>query len=180
MLVNADTSNIAHRPDRDAVTLAGIVSNIREVTTKRKDTMAYITLEDLKGSVSLIFFPDAYRNSYDLLHGEEPLLIKGTLDIADDSVKVIASDVSFLSSAAEVPYKAVCFTVDVQKSSIEDIELLRRQLKNFPGRYDGFIRLVAEMSETVIYLGEDMKVDLSVPLIREADRILGIGASQFQ
>ena len=179
MLVNADTSNITHKPDRDAVTLAGIVSNIREVTTKRKDTMAYITLEDLKGSVSVIFFPDVYRNSYDLLHGEEPLLIKGTLDIADDSVKVIASDVSFLSAAAEVPYNAVYFTVNVQKSSVEDIELLRRQIKQFPGKYDGFIRLVAETSETVIYLGEDMKVDLSVPLIKEADRILGIGASQF-
>ena len=179
MLVNTDTSTITHKPDREAVTLAGIVSNIREVTTKRKDTMAYITLEDLKGSVSVIFFPDVYRNSQDLLHGEEPLLIKGTLDIADDSVKVIASDVSFLSVATEVPYNAVYFTVNVQKSSVEDIDLLRRQIKQFPGKYDGFIRLVAETSETVIYLGEDMKVDLSVPLIKEADRILGIGASQF-
>ena len=178
-LVNADTANIMHKPDRDAVILAGIVSNIREVTTKRKDTMAYITLEDLKGSVSVIFFPDVYRSSYDFLHGEEPLLIRGTLDIADDSVKVIASDVSFLAAAVEKPHNAVYFTVNVQKSSIEDIELLGRRIKQFPGKYDGFIRLVGEMSETVIYLGEDMKVDLSVPLIKEADHILGIGASHF-
>ena len=179
MIVNADTANLTLKADRESVILAGIVSNIREVTTKRKDTMAYIILEDLKGSVSVIFFPDIYRTAYDLLHGEEPLLIKGTLDVADDSVKVIASDVSLLASAADKQHNAVYFTVDVKKSSIEDIELLGRRLKQFPGKYDGFIRLVGERYETVIYLGEDMKVDLSVPLKKEVDSILGIGASQF-
>jgi len=179
MIVNADTSNLMGKADRESVILAGIVSNIREVTTKRKDTMAYITLEDLKGSVSVIFFPDVYRGAFDLLHGEEPLLFKGTLDVADDSVKVIASDVSLLASAAEKPHNAVYFSVDVRKSSIEDVELLGRRLKQFPGKCDCFIRLVGEKSETVVYLGEDMKVDLSVPLKQEADRILGPGASQF-
>jgi hypothetical protein len=57
--------------------------------------------------------------------------------------------------------------------------LLGRQLRQFPGKCDGFIRLIGEKSETVIYLGEDMKVDLSVPLKKETDRILGLGASQF-
>ena len=179
MIVNADTSNLIAKADREAVILAGIVSNIREVTTRRKDTMAYITLEDLKGSVSVIFFPDVYRTTYDLLHGEEPLLFKGTLDVADDSVKVIASEVSLLASASEKPHNAVYFTVDVKKSSVEDVELLGRRLKQFPGKCDGFLRLVGEKSETIIYLGEDMKVDLSVPLKQEADRILGAGASQF-
>ncbi len=179
MIVTADTSNLAVKPDREAVILAGIVSNIREVMTKRKDTMSYITLEDLKGSVSVIFFPDVYRTAYDALHGEEPLLIKGTLDVSDDSVKVIASEVSLLASAAEKPHNAVYFTIDVNKSSIEDVELLGRRLKQFPGKCDGFIRLVGEKSETVIYLGEDMRVDLSGPLKKEADRILGQGASLF-
>jgi DNA polymerase-3 subunit alpha len=179
MIINADSSNIALKPDREAVILAGIVCNIREVTTKRKDTMAYVTLEDLKGSVSVIFFPDVYGTTHDLLHGEEPLLIKGTLDVADESVKVIASEVSLLASATEKSHNAVYFTVDVNKSSIEDVELLGRRLKQFPGKCDGFIRLVGEKSETVIYLGEDMKVDLSLPLKKETDRILGLGASQF-
>jgi DNA polymerase-3 subunit alpha len=179
MIVNTDTSNLMAKADHEALTLAGIVSNIREVTTKRKDTMAYITLEDLKGSVTVIFFPDVYRNAHDLLHGEEPLLFKGTLDVADDSVKVIASEVSLLSLAAEKSHNAVYFTVDLQKFSIEDIELFGRRLKHFPGKCDGYLRLVGEKSETVIYLGDDMKVDLSLPLKQEADRILGAGASLF-
>ncbi len=179
VIVNADSSNLSKKTDREAVILAGIVSNIRDVMTKRKDTMAYITLEDLKGSISVIFFPDVYRDTYDLLHGDEPLMIKGTLDVAEDSVKVIASEVKLLASAAEKPYNAVYFTVDVKKSSAEDIEKLGQRLKQFPGRYDVFIRLIEDRCETVVYLGEDMKVDFSLTLRNEADSILGIGTSQF-
>jgi DNA polymerase-3 subunit alpha len=179
MIVNADSSSLFKKTDRETVILAGIVSNIRDVMTRRKETMAYITLEDLKGSISVIFFPDVYRNTYDLLHGEEPLLIKGTIDVAEDSIKVIASEVKLLASATEKSHNAVYFTVDVKKSSAGDIEKLGQRLKQYPGKYDVFIRLIEERCETVVYLGEDMKVDLSLPLKKEADSILGTGASQF-
>ena len=179
LIVNADSSTLSGRVDRETVLIAGIVSNVREVTTRRKETMAYVTLEDLKGSASVIFFPDVYRSAYDLLHGEEPLLIKGSLDIAEDSNKVIAAEVTLLSSAAEKPYHAVYFTIDVQKSSAEDIVTLGQRLKQYPGKCDGFIRLFEGRSETVIYLGEDVKLDPSLPLKREADLILGTGTSQF-
>jgi DNA polymerase-3 subunit alpha len=179
LIVNADSSNLSGKPDREAVTLAGIVGNIREVTTRRKEIMAYVTLEDLKGSANMIFFPDTYRSAYELLHGEEPLLIKGTLDIAEDSTKVIAAEVTLLASAVEKSHRAVYFTIDVEKSSAEDIAILGQQLKQYPGKYDGFIKLIDKKSETVIYLGENIKLDLSLPLRKEADRILGIGAAQF-
>lgn len=179
LIVNVDSSNLSGKPDREAVTLAGIVSNIREVTTRRKETMAYVTLEDLKGSATMIFFPDVYRSAYELLHGEEPLLIKGTLDIAEDSTKVIAAEVTLLASVVEKSHRAIYFTIDVAKSSAEEIAILGQRLKQYPGKYDGFIKLIDEQSETVIYLGEDIKLDLSLPLRKEADRILGKGAAQF-
>jgi DNA polymerase-3 subunit alpha len=179
MIANADSSTISRKSDRETVAVAGIVSSIREVITKRKETMAYVTLEDLKGSVTVIFFSDVYRSAYDLLHGDDPLLIRGTLDIAEDSIKVIATEATLLASAAEKPYQTAYFTIDVKKTSAEDIELLRRSLKQFPGTQDGFIRLMEERCETVIYLGEDMKLDLSWPLKKEAERIIGSGAAQF-
>ncbi|MHB9099710.1 MAG: DNA polymerase III subunit alpha, partial [Syntrophales bacterium] len=179
MIVNADSSNLSKKTDHETVILAGIVSNIRDVMTKRKDTMAYITLEDLKGSINVIFFPDVYRSTYDLVHGDEPLIVKGAVDVAEDNIKVIASEVKLLASATEKSHNAVYFTVDVKKSSAEDIEKLGRRIKQYPGKYDVFIKLVEDRCETVVYLGEDVKVDLSLPLKKEADSILGIGASQF-
>jgi DNA polymerase-3 subunit alpha len=178
MIVTADSSNLAARTDREALVMAGVVSSIREVQTRRKETMAYITLEDLKGSSTVIFFPEIYKSSFDLLHGEDPLLMKGTVDIGEDSVKVIAAEATLLATSAEKPYHSAYFTIDVNLS-VADIENLSRCLRKHGGKQDGYIKLVEEKSETVIYLGEDMRLDLTLPLRKEAERILGVGAIQF-
>jgi len=179
MIVTADSSNLAGRTDREAIILAGIVSSIREVQTRRKETMAYVTIEDLKGSATVIFFPEIYQGCYDLLHGEEPLLIKGTVDIGEESVKVIAAEATLLSKAADKPYNSAYFTMVVNRSTADDIEALCRCLRKHVGKQDGYIKLVEERCETVIYLGEDLKLDLNHDLKKEAERILGIGAIQL-
>ncbi len=179
MIVTADSSNLGTRTDREALILAGIVSSIREVQTRRKETMAYITLEDLKGSSNVIFFPEIYRSSYDLIHGEEPLLVKGTVDIGEDSVKVIAAEATLLATAAGKTYHSVYFTMVANRSTAEDIETLCRCLRQHSGKQEGYIKLVEERSETLIYLGEDLKLELTLPLKREAERILGVGTIQF-
>ena len=179
MIVTADSSNLAGRTDREAVILAGIVSAIREVQTRRKETMAYVTVEDLKGSATVIFFPEVYQGCYDLLHGEEPLLIKGTVDIGEESVKVIAAEATLLAKAADKPYNSAYFTIEVNRSTADDIDALCLCLRKHVGKQDGYIKLVEERCETVIYLGEDIKLDLNQHLKKEAERILGIGAIQF-
>ena len=179
MIVTADSSNLGIRTDREALILAGIVSSIREVQTRRKETMAYITLEDLKGSSTVIFFPEIYKSCYDLLHGEEPLLVKGTVDIGEDSVKVIAAEATLLATAAEKTYHSVYFTMVANRSTAEDIETLCRCFRQHSGKQEGYIKLIEERSETLIYLGEDLKLDLTLPLKKEAERILGVGAIQF-
>ena len=179
MMVTADSSNLGSRADREAVTLAGIVSSIREVQTRRKETMAYVTIEDLKGSVSVIFFPEIYKTYCNLLHGEEPLLLKGVVDIGEENVKMIAAETTLLSKASDITYHSVCFTIDVNRCAAADIENLSRSLRKYAGKNEGFIKLVEANSETMIYLGDDMKLDLVLPLKREVEQILGVGAIQF-
>lgn len=179
MIVAADSSNLAGKADREAIILAGIVSSIREVQTRRKETMAYITIEDLKGSSTVIFFPEIYQTCYDLLHGEEPLLVKGTVDIGEESVKVIATEATLLANAADKPYHSAYFTLAISRSTIDDIDALCGCLRKYAGKQDGYIKLVEERCETVIYLGEDIKLDLNQHLKKEAERILGIGTVQF-
>ncbi len=179
MIVTADSANLRKRADREAVTVAGIVSSIRDVQTKRKETMAYIVLEDLKGSVDVIVFPERYKNSYQLLHGDAPLLIRGVVDAGEENAKVIASEVTLLTEAAEKSYSAAYFTVDMRQAVPGDIETLFHCLQRYSGKLDGYIKLVEPRCETLIYLGEDMKINISLPLKSEAERILGAGSIQF-
>ncbi|MFA4915716.1 MAG: DNA polymerase III subunit alpha [Syntrophales bacterium] len=179
LITNVDSSNIVERKDREVLTFGGIISNIREVTTKKKDVMAYVTVEDLKGSVTVIFFADLYKSAYDLLHDEEPVLIKGTLDVGEDSFKVIASEISPLADAAAQEFNSVHFMIDLAKVSHNDIESLKQLVKKHEGRYEAFIHLLNDRCETVVYLGDDCRLDISEQIKTEAEHILGVGTTRF-
>ena len=102
LVADCDSETLSRKDDGNNVSLAGIVTNVREITTKRKDTMAYLTLEDMKGVVSVIVFSDLYRNVFLPIRGEEPLLVKGKVDAGEDTVKIIASEITLLEEAIKL------------------------------------------------------------------------------
>jgi DNA polymerase-3 subunit alpha len=179
MVANTDAAAILEKKDKEEVSFAGVVSNIREVTTKKKDLMAYVTIEDLKGSITVIFFADVYRKVYDLLHGEEPVLIKGVLDVGEESIKVVASEAVPLAEALDRPFQTASFRFDTRRLVDHDLEALRTVLRRHPGKAEGFIHLLDDQSETVIYLGKNILFSPSGQLKEEADRILGADSTQF-
>jgi DNA polymerase-3 subunit alpha len=178
-LANVDTTRINERKDRDIVIFGGVVSNIHEVTTKKKDVMAYITIEDLIGSVTVIFFADIYKKAFGLLHSEEPVLIKGTIDAGEEGVKVIASEVSALSNASEKSFNEVHFYIDVSQTSSERIAELNALLYNHRGKCNGFIHIINGKSEVTVYLGKDCRLEITDKLKHEADQLLGSDATRY-
>ena len=145
--------------------------------------MCYVTLEDLQGSINTIFFADIYQKYYTLLHEEEPIVIKGTLDISGgeetQKITVIAQEITSLAKSLENPYKQVRFMVDTNRISAENISLLLSSMKKFPGKYESYMHILNGKSETIIYLGDEFRLDINDNLKKEADRILGEGATIY-
>jgi DNA polymerase-3 subunit alpha len=179
LVTNADSSNLSTKRDKETVTIAGIVSNINERPTRRKDIMCYITLEDLQGSVNVIFFADIYKKYYSVLHDDEPIVIKGTIDIGDESPKIIAQEAIPISISLENPYKQIRFAVDAEKISPENIVSFCNAMKKYHGKYDSYLHIINGKSETIVYLGDQLRLDINDKLKREADSILGEGATTY-
>jgi len=180
ILANVDSTTINEKKDRDNVSFGGIVSAIREVTTKKKEVMAYVTIEDFKGSVTAIFFSDIYRKSLNILHTEDPVIVKGFIDAGDEGIKVIATEINLLGEEMNQScYQAVRFRINVSKSSPSDIDKFHQLLKKHSGKYDGYIHIVNHQSEVIVYLGKDFRLDLSDKLKDDADTILGYASTQF-
>ncbi|KFZ44289.1 DNA polymerase III subunit alpha [Smithella sp. D17] len=180
-VTNADSGNLNTKNDKDTVTVAGVVSGISEKTTKRKDIMCYVTLEDLQGSINIIFFAELYKKYYSFLHEEEPIVVKGTLDIGggEETPKIIALEVTSLSKSLENPYKQVRFMVDASKVSTESLSSFISSMKKFQGKYEGYMHIMNGKSETIVYLGDDFRLDINDKLKKEADGILGEGATIY-
>jgi len=183
LVTDVNSGNLNTKRDKETATVAGVVSAINEKKTRRNDTMCYVTLEDLQGSINTIFFGDLYKKYYDVLHEEEPIVVKGTVDItgSDENTKInlIAQDVIPLTKALENPYKQVRFMVDTNKVSPENITEFLASIKKFKGRYEGYMHILNGKSETIVYLGDDFRLDINDKLKKEADNILGQGSTIY-
>jgi DNA polymerase-3 subunit alpha len=179
LVTNADSSNLSSKRDKDTVIIAGVVSSLAERLTKRKDMMCNVVLEDLQGSISIIFWADVYKKHYEILHAEEPVVISGTIDVGDEALKIIAQEVIPLSKALENPYKQARFMINVDKVSPESIMTFNEAIKKYPGKYEGYMHIINGKSETIVYLGDQSKLDISEKLKKEIDSILGQGATTY-
>jgi DNA polymerase-3 subunit alpha len=156
-----------------------VISSLTERLTRKKDVMCNIVLEDLQGSVSIIFWADVYKKFYELLHADEPVVISGTIDVGDESLKIIAQDVIPLAKALENPYKQVRFMIDADKVTPEGIISLNETIQKYKGKYESYIHIVNKKSETIVHLGDAGRLDICDRLKREADGILGEGSTIY-
>ncbi|HPC03437.1 MAG TPA: DNA polymerase III subunit alpha [Syntrophales bacterium] len=180
VLADCDSEGLAGRPDESDVALAGIVSHIRQVSTKKKETMAYATMEDRKGNFTVIVFPELFRKSVDLLQGDDPLLVSGTVDASEESVKVKATEIVPLEEAIGKSYTSVHFTADVTSLEEGILTSLAALCRKFPGKHKAFLHLVHPgRSETVVSLGERYGVRICEEIRREGEFLLGAGSTRI-
>ena len=61
--------------DNMAVTTGGIIAGISRKITKNGARMAFVTLEDMYGTIELIVFPNTYEKYYDLLSEDAGIVV---------------------------------------------------------------------------------------------------------
>jgi len=62
------------------VVIAGVVAWVRPHTTKNGNPMAFVHLEDLRGSIEVIVFPGVYEKTHELWQEDKILVVKGRVD----------------------------------------------------------------------------------------------------
>ena len=90
--------------DKEEVNIGGIARRLKKIQTKKKgDLMAYLTVEDLYGTVELIVFPDLYRESANELSQDTPIIISGQIDKTDKGIKIVAKKIVSIEDGQKIP-----------------------------------------------------------------------------
>lgn len=88
--------------DNSQVTVGGIITDIKMKSTKGEKLMAFITLEDLTGSMEIIAFPTVYEKFSDRLKQDSKVLIRGRVDLKEEEMpKIIAEEIEPLEEKKE-------------------------------------------------------------------------------
>ncbi len=84
--------------DGSIVTVGGIITQKKNLLTKKNTMMCFLTLEDLYGSIDIVVFPNIYKKYDRLANVDNTVLIKGRININEEQASsVICESITELS-----------------------------------------------------------------------------------
>ena len=116
------------------------------------------------------------------MKGDEPVLLKGQLDISEENIKIIANEITALHDAPEVsPFSSVHFQIETHGISTEDYIVQIKYLSDkYKGSSEGYIHLLNGSSETIIFLGNDRRFQLTPELMKASRLVLGPNSIKYR
>jgi DNA polymerase-3 subunit alpha len=159
---DVDTSTLSGLKNGAEIKICGLVSGLKEIVTKKGDRMAFLNLEDMKGFVEVILFPEVYKAALPCLRGGDPILVRGTLDISEDHIKIKGMEVHPLSEWPSPSMRSLHLKIPfsaLTKSRLED-------LREIILAHKGFFKVLLHLTdggqrETVIALSDHFTVNPS-------------------
>jgi len=183
-LSSTNTETISKHKNGDKVTMAGMVMDYREKTTKTGKRLGLFALEDLKGRTEVVVYSEALGRLSEVLRTQDPVLLSGSVRIdqrgEDESRNLILSEATLLQDVRSKKTKQVHVHLDAATFDAEEMPKLKTLLEQHPGRCDAFIEIVIpNRSITTIVLSEQYRVAPSDDLLRSMDGLTGVQRVEF-
>jgi DNA polymerase-3 subunit alpha len=155
-----------------AVTLTGILSSVSRRVTKAGAPWAQAVLEDLEGSIEVMFFPQTYAQVALNVAEDAIVAVKGRTDAREDTVKLIASDLTVLDTTV-APRGPVKLSIEATRCTPPLINRLKDVLNGHPGATEVHLNLLSSNNPKVV-LGT--RVTASPALMADLKALLGPAA----
>ena len=154
--------------DKIPYTVGGLIEKVTVKTTKRGDSMAFVTLEDLYGNMEVIVFPKDYVKYRDKLIKDSKVLIKGNATVSETEAKLILSELYTFDDLkkdlnAEKKEVWLCFEDETHYNEAE--QKLLGILGNHSGRSNVFVQL--KNPRSMKRMGNRFRVLADEALIKE-------------
>lgn len=126
--------------------------------------MAFVTIEDLYGTVEVIVFPTVYEKYSSIIKEDNPVVVRGKVSLKEEEEpKILCDEIKPLSQA--IVKKLYLNLQDSTK-----IEIVKQILRKNPGNMPVVLKL---NSKKLLAANRDLWVNGSKELIKELHAVLG-------
>jgi len=177
MLTKYNTSNLGELKDGQEVSIGGIISKAKFTFTKRTgEKMAIVVLEDLKGTVEVLVFPRTFKQVGQHILADAIVFIKGTINLHEDTPKIIANEVLPLDEARKKYVHAMSiklYTTGLEKKTLQQLNDI---LKKHKGSVPVYLNFTTQDKRRLqLSTGRDMLILPDDTLVEEVEALLGQG-----
>jgi DNA polymerase-3 subunit alpha len=160
------------RQDGSIVTVGGLITGVQRKLTRKGDSWAIATLEDLEGAIECMFFPTTYLQFAVHLVEDAVVVVRGRLDRREDVPKLIAMDVT-IPDLSQGPRGPVLIRMPSTKCTTPVVERLKDVLATHPGTTEVHLELVSGTRTKVLKLDDTLRVTPSPALMSDLKELLG-------
>ena len=155
--------------DGEKVVIGGLISALTIKTTRNNKTMAFVTLEDMVGSVETIVFPKDYEKYRDKLAEDDKVFMEGRVSVSEEDAagKLILEKL--------IPFRSSETTLWIRyedRSAYEtDLPVLMTELGSSEG--EDCVKIYLEKEKQVRFLGENWRIHAEESVIGSIRERLG-------
>lgn len=168
-------SSLSEFAEGQAVTVGGMVRQLRITQTKKGQTMAFFLLEDLSSSCEVVVFPSVYARAGALLQDEAVIGLQGRIRLQEDGVKLIADKIHPLAKWANgfnEDEKMIVLRITPQDEQGGRLLVLKQWLEKHPGTIPVALFYTRTRQARII----QGRVSPSAAFLAGVERILGKGS----
>jgi DNA polymerase-3 subunit alpha len=136
------TAQLPERTDGEAVTVGGMITEIKKIIDKKGHQMAFVTVEDLTGPVEVIVFASVFERCSTSLQPEAIVVVRGRVNYKDEDQgpKILADAIEPLASAK---VEAVYVDIPAELENSETLERLKAVLGLSQGNSPVYLRFLS-------------------------------------
>ncbi len=165
------------RPSRPEIRCAGILHEMKEVTTKKGQRMAFGQLEDLHGRLEVVFFPESFAASQELLKRAaseaEPLWLHAEFEASEDQAKLFAKKVLGISEAYRDRLQQLTLRLKVSQVTQDQLRALKKNLLEHRGKSAVRIDFYDDDFETRLDLPSSLGISITPGLVQALEGLFG-------
>jgi DNA polymerase-3 subunit alpha len=166
------------RAPKTEVRLGGLMGDLKEITTKKGSRMAFASVEDLRGKLEVVFFPDAFTQLQETLKRAiaeaEPVVLVGDVEISEDGPpKILAKSLAWAREAHKGRVQNVVLRLNPTEVSSEQLQELRRSLIEHRGKCPIRIEFTDPKFQTTLALPKGTGVTGTPQMVKAFNNIFG-------
>jgi DNA polymerase-3 subunit alpha len=169
---STSVNKLTQHNDADEIKIVGLIAKIKQTVTRAKqEKMAILKLEDLEGDVEVLVFPATYQKVYRYLQAGTVVLVRGRLNLREDTPKIVANDLWPLDEI----YKMIS-AININISGIREnlFETLKELIGSYRGKVPIYLHLDTPAQARVkLVVGNGFFIEPSEDLIQNIENLLG-------
>lgn len=156
------------------VRVIGVINNLTLKRDRKGKRMAFLKLEDLTSEIEVVTFSRLYEEFSSYLEEGKLVLLKGRLDMATDSPKIVAEKIVPFSKI-NASSQRLHVTITEEKRENIDLKRLKNIVHSHKGKHTLYLHVTNSKEQRVTIRSKTIKVGFSDELISQIEDVLGEG-----